>query len=144
MAITQVDNAVCELLDRCCWSDDPCTRLHELVDKMVTDPRWSKTDVREVLTRSHGILKRFLARDGQVGHSMHVDPKTLLSEFLQTYPNATKQDAIEYANQQFPNSPLTIALFLADWLSFRGELDNPPGQKGPAAGVSISDNNGLE
>ena len=82
------------------------------------------------------------------------DPRTLLNEFLKAYPNATRQDAIEYANQQFPNSPLTIALFLADWLTFReklesavegdGEMDNPPGQNGSAAGVSMCDNNRVE
>jgi hypothetical protein len=122
MAITKINNAVCELLDRCCWSDDPRACLHEFVDKMVADPSWSRKDLREVLTRSHGILKRSVIRQETAGHSMHADPKTLLTEFLQAYPNATKQDAAEFADQKFPDSPLTIAMFLADWVDFRERL----------------------
>ena len=53
---------------------------------------------------------------------MIADPKKLSLEFLRTHPNATKQQAIEFANQRFPHSPLTIAEFLTDWQSLRERL----------------------
>ena len=46
---------------------------------------------------------------------MIAGPKKLSLEFLRTHPDATRQQAIEYANEQFPHSPLTIAEFLTDW-----------------------------
>jgi hypothetical protein len=50
---------------------------------------------------------------------MIAHPKSISFEFLKTNPEATKQEAIRYANQEFPHSPLTIAEFMAEWESLR-------------------------
>jgi hypothetical protein len=47
------------------------------------------------------------------------DPQKCLVEFARAHPQATKEEAAEYAMLQFPDSPLTIALFLADWQSLQ-------------------------
>jgi hypothetical protein len=75
---------------------------------------------------------------------MDVDPKSLLREFLQASPNATRQQAIEYANHKFPHSPLTIALFLADWLELsRASAGGDRGQW-QADSSSLFGGDGLE
>ena len=53
------------------------------------------------------------------GNEMIAGPKRLSLEFFRTHPTATKQQAIEFANREFPHSPLTIAEFMSDWQSLR-------------------------
>jgi hypothetical protein len=50
---------------------------------------------------------------------MTANPKRISLEFFRAQPNATKQQAIEYANHKFPHAPLSIAEFMADWHSLR-------------------------
>ena len=49
----------------------------------------------------------------------HGDHHKCLVEFARAHPQATNEEAAEYAMLQFPDSPLTIALFLADWQSLQ-------------------------
>jgi hypothetical protein len=139
---TRINDTVCQLLDQCYSSDEPCVRLHAFVDELMVDPSWSTREVCAVLTRSHRIVNRSLIGRGLPGQIMDVDPKSLLREFLRASPNATRQEAIEYANHKFPHSPLTIALFLADWL----ELSRASGDRGQwqEDGSSLFGGDGLE
>jgi hypothetical protein len=50
------------------------------------------------------------------------DPKNIAIEFLRRHPDATESDAVSFAREQFPNSPLTSAMFLRDWLSLHDRL----------------------
>ena len=50
---------------------------------------------------------------------MLASPRLSSFEFFKTHPNATKEQAIQYANQELPHSPLTIAEFMAEWESLR-------------------------
>ncbi len=50
---------------------------------------------------------------------MLASPKLSSFEFFKTHPNATEEQAIQYANREFPNSPLTIAEFVAEWENLR-------------------------
>jgi hypothetical protein len=48
--------------------------------------------------------------------------KTLTVQFLRERPNATEEEAIDFIRDRFPDSPLSIAEFLRDWLQLRDRL----------------------
>jgi hypothetical protein len=48
--------------------------------------------------------------------------KALAVQFLRENPDATEQDAIRFIRNRFPESPLSIAEFLYDWLQLRDRL----------------------
>ena len=53
---------------------------------------------------------------------MAEDIKTLALQFLRDNPNATEEEAIRFIQERFPESPLSIAAFLRDWLQLRDRL----------------------
>ena len=56
---------------------------------------------------------------------MIADPKKLSLEFVRTNPDATRQQAVAFANLEFHDSPLTIAEFLRDWQRLRDRVRAP-------------------
>jgi hypothetical protein len=50
------------------------------------------------------------------------DIKTLAIQFLRDYPDATVREAIQFIRDQYPQSPLSVAEFLRDWLQLRDRL----------------------
>jgi hypothetical protein len=53
---------------------------------------------------------------------MAKDIKNLAIQFLREYPDATEAEAIRFIRDRFPESPLSIAEFLRDWLQLRDRL----------------------
>ena len=53
---------------------------------------------------------------------MPKDIKTLAVQFLREHPDATETEAIRFIRDRFPESPLSIAEFLRDWLQLRDRL----------------------
>jgi hypothetical protein len=53
---------------------------------------------------------------------MAKDIKSLAVQFLRENPDATEADAIRFIRDRFPESPLSIAEFLRDWLQLRDRL----------------------
>ena len=76
-----------------------------------------------VLTESPGDAPPRLAtavRHCNKGDNDVIDPKSAGACFFRSRPDATEQQAIQYASSHFPRSPIAMAQFMYQWRSVRG------------------------
>jgi hypothetical protein len=53
---------------------------------------------------------------------MSTNPRTLAEQFLRSHRPATEREAIQFAQQRFPNLPIAVATFVGEWLNLRDRL----------------------
>jgi hypothetical protein len=61
---------------------------------------------------------------------MSTDIRTLAVYFIRAHRNATEQEAIDFAQERFPDAPVTVARFLADWVELKSRLASAMNHQG--------------
>jgi hypothetical protein len=63
---------------------------------------------------------------------MSVEPKTVSKYFAQARPGATNEDALKYAQTQFPHSSILVSQFMYEWRRVRQRFPQAVEPKGSA------------